>query len=82
MATRSVSVSSRIISLWNSMHDHHLEVYARLAGTDRLRVAKIGSFVQNGGIAISMMLLYALDMMTDSHSEQPWTFGSGLVFVG
>ncbi|EER14757.1 conserved hypothetical protein [Perkinsus marinus ATCC 50983] len=48
--------------------------------TDRLRVAKIGSFVQNGGIAISMMLLYALDMMTDSHSEQPWTFGSGLVF--
>ncbi|KAF4714208.1 hypothetical protein FOZ62_018590 [Perkinsus olseni] len=48
--------------------------------TDRLRVAKIGSFVQNGGIAISMLLLYALDVLTDSRSRHPWTFGSVLLF--
>ncbi|KAF4699151.1 hypothetical protein FOZ63_002566, partial [Perkinsus olseni] len=42
--------------------------------------AKIGSFVQNGGIAISMLLLYALDVLTDSRSRHPWTFGSVLLF--
>ncbi|KAF4674730.1 hypothetical protein FOL47_008780 [Perkinsus chesapeaki] len=49
--------------------------------TDRLLVAKMGSFVQNAAIAISMVLLFVLDIVTDSHSHHPWTASSIALYV-